>query len=89
MTPSDSRRELDIQLERIEQQLTKQLSFKHNFLISIVRGVGYALGATIIAGLLLTMLSWSIDSIQDVPLFNKILLDPQLTSSFNTVNTNQ
>lgn len=77
--------ELDTQLTKLNHNLSKQLSFKRNLLMSIVSGVGYALGASLIAGLVIAILSWSIDSIQDVPVLNKIFSSQELQQTLNNI----
>lgn len=75
------------QLGQLDTKLQKQLSFKRNFLLSVVSGVGYAIGATIIAGIVIAILSWSISSIQDVPILNKIFTASDIQQTLHDVET--
>lgn len=61
------------ELRILNNNLRKQLSFKRNFLMSMLNGVGYAIGATLIAGVVIAILSASIRSIQDVPVLKNLL----------------
>lgn len=38
-------------------QLEKQVSFKREFMLSILRGAGYALGATLVASLVIAIMA--------------------------------
>lgn len=75
--------ELTVQLKKLNVKLAKQLSFKHELLISIVRGIGYAIGAGIIAGLIIAILSWTVNSIQDVPVLNDIFASPEIKNALD------
>lgn len=75
-------------LAKLDTSIQKKLSFKRNFLLSIVKGVGYAIGATLIAGIVIAILSWSISSIQDVPILNKILTASDIEQTLRNVETN-
>lgn len=57
----------------LNKNIEKSISFRRNFFLSIVKGVGSFLGATIVAGILLGILSTVIDSVDDVPVLNKIV----------------
>jgi len=65
---------LSQQLDAVNAHLKKQLSFKRSLLMSIVSGAGYAIGAGIVAAMIIAILTWTIKSISDVPLLNKIIV---------------
>lgn len=60
-------------IANLNKKYKREHSFKFNFVMSIVRGVGTAIGATIIAGILIAILSKTIDSVNDVPILNKLV----------------
>lgn len=62
-------------LEQVNQKLEKLVSFKRNLFMSIINGAGYAIGASIVAAMIITVLTWTVKSIQDVPVLNKIKLN--------------
>ncbi len=61
-------------LNQIDGKLKKQLSFKRSLLMSILNGVGYAIGAGMVAALLIAILNWTISSISDLSILSKIIL---------------
>jgi hypothetical protein len=46
-------------------------------LLSIGKGAGYAIGATIVAALLISFLNWTIQSTGDVPVLQQLLESTQ------------
>lgn len=72
---------LNIQLIALNKKIEQQLSFKRSIMMSVLNGAGYALGATIVAGIIITILTWTIQSVQDVPILNKIMLSQTTTQS--------
>lgn len=64
---------LETKITELTGQLKLQNSFKRNFLQSIVRGFGTALGATAVFGLVLALLFQVIRSIDYVPILNGFL----------------
>ncbi len=69
---------LNNNLKQLNENLDKSNSFLHTFARGIVQGIATAIGATIIAGFLIALLTQIVKSIDDVP-FLKALID-----SFNT-----
>lgn len=63
------------QLEAIDLKLEKQLSFRRNVLLSVVRGVGYAIGASLVAGAIIGILTATIHSITNLPFFGELATD--------------
>lgn len=66
------------------RQLQKANSFTYNFALSIVRGIGVTMGATIITGLLLAV-AYSIytSSIGTVPFINNIIPQSEVEKYMN------
>lgn len=60
-------------LKNIDYKLTKLTSFKHVFLRGIINGLGTFIGATIVAAVLLAVLSRFIDSVEDVEVIQDIV----------------
>lgn len=69
-------------LRALNSNIKKQISFKRNFFLSIVSGIGYTIGATIVAGIVIAILSWTINSIEDVPVLNKLIDSTKLQQNF-------
>lgn len=61
------------QIAKLTQQIEQQNSLQKNFLVGIFRGLGTALGATVVFGLVLAGVFHMIRSIDYVPLLNTIL----------------
>jgi hypothetical protein len=57
----------------ISKSLAKRTSFKYSFAMSILTGVGAAIGATIIFGLVISMTSQVISNSEGRPLLSKII----------------
>ena len=70
---TEAQTHLTAQLQKTNVYLQKQITFKRNFLLSVVSGIGYALGASILAGILIAVLSATVNSISDVPILNKLI----------------
>jgi hypothetical protein len=64
---------LSYRILELDKKIEKQISFKWNILLSIAKGAGYAVGATIIAALLVGILNWTVRSTSDIPMFKNIL----------------
>jgi hypothetical protein len=79
--PSAELETLNARLQSIDKKLTLQLSVKRNILMSMLNGAGYAIGASIIARIIITILTWTIQSVHDVPILNKIMLPQNATQS--------
>lgn len=69
MTPDT----LETKIAELTRQIKLQNSVRRNFLLSIVRGFGTALGATAVFGLVFALLFQVIRSIDYVPLLNNVL----------------
>ncbi len=57
----------------LDKKIEKQISFKWNILLSIAKGAGYAVGATLFAALLISVLNWAIQSAVDIPILKQLL----------------
>jgi branched-subunit amino acid ABC-type transport system permease component len=55
--------DLNTNIEELNKLLKKRLSFKRNFLLSIVSGIGSAIGAVLIGGLLIGLIVSNLDRI--------------------------
>ena len=55
--------DLDTNIQELNKLLKKRLSFGRNFLLSIVSGVGSAIGAVLIGGLLVGLIASNLDKI--------------------------
>ena len=72
-------KELEVQqdtyqlLSEINNRMKRMNSYRHRFATAIVHGIGYAIGFTLIAGLILGILSKVADSVHDVPILNEII----------------
>ena len=70
-------KQLSQRIHELDKKIEKQISFKCNILLSIAKGAGYAVGATIIAALLISFFNWTIQSTGDVPILKQIFQSTQ------------
>lgn len=72
--PTDSAGRAVRELQKNTKQLRELNSFGRNFLMSLVRGVGVTLGATIVTGIILTMIYRAYtSSVSTIPILEKVL----------------
>ena len=64
---------LEDQIKELSGHIKRQNSIQRNFLIAIVRGLGSAIGATVVFGVGLAILFQIVRSIDYVPILNNIL----------------
>jgi hypothetical protein len=64
---------LEKKLDRQNELVERRISFWHNFLLGIVRGVGSVIGATLIGGILIGILVANLDKLEKVPLLRRIV----------------
>jgi len=64
---------LEKSISSLEENIKKQTSLSRNFTISLVRGLGGAIGATVIFSIVFAFSIKVIQSIDYVPLLNNIL----------------
>ncbi len=60
-------------VEKTNRLLAKQNSFKRNFALSIVQGMGSALGATLVAGIVIAIIYQLLVSLNALPFFQDLL----------------
>jgi hypothetical protein len=58
---------LSEETKKLANEMVKQNSFKYQFVMSIVRGVGGVIGATLISAIVLSILVLSVKSLANVP----------------------
>lgn len=56
----------------LNENLAKEVSFKYNLLLSIIKGAGYVIGATVIASLIIAIL---VKTFERIPILKNINLD--------------
>ena len=61
------------ELRRLNRQLADRNSKKQTFIRGIYRGVGAAIGATVIAAIVLSALSFSIEKLENVPVLDALI----------------
>lgn len=71
--PENEIKKLKEEVKETNVKLERMTSFKYAFLLSIVRGVGTVLGATIVATIVFALLSWVTESIGGVPFIEWLL----------------
>lgn len=65
--------QLNENLTKLNKNLDRQNSLIRNFIISIFRGVGYFIGVTIVASIIVFILSQTIKSIVDISLLEDVV----------------
>lgn len=70
--------ELKPNIEKIAKYLHRQNSYRHRFLMGIVNGLGVAIGATFVAGVLFAIATKTIDRVEDIPLVGDWVEDARL-----------
>lgn len=70
---NDKLKELNKNIQDLSREIKKANAFHFIFLRGILWGLGSALGATVVAVILVTILSRIIQSVNDVPILNNIL----------------
>ncbi len=86
MVQEEQTKQLIKNLESLNEELEKSNSVLHNLGLSIVKGVGTLIGATIVATLLLGILSQIIQSANDIPILNKVIDTEKVNEYFQTDN---
>ncbi|KUK67546.1 MAG: hypothetical protein XD87_0068 [candidate division WS6 bacterium 36_33] len=72
--------DLDTNIEELNKLLKKRLSFGRNFLLSIVSGVGSAIGAVLIGGLLVGLI---VSNLNEIPFIKDLLPTDQIEEYIN------
>jgi len=78
MTPPKTNVDLQNEIRLLAHQVKKQNSYVHKFLLGVVSGLGTAIGATIVASILILILSFFVRSIEDIPILKNIIESIQL-----------
>ena len=71
-------------LGRIDERLKKQVSLRHNFLLSAVRGLGYSIGGTVALAVVIAILSRFLAAIRTAPIIES-WLDQQTVEQLREV----
>lgn len=71
------------QLAKTNELLKKENSPGYQFFLSIVRGIGTAIGITIIGGILIGVLDRVVYSVYDIPIINKIIHTSPFIERYN------
>lgn len=69
--------ELIKQLTKANKLLGREVSPSYQFYLSIIRGIGTAIGLTLIGGIVIGVLNSFVNSIYDIPILGKIIGDLQ------------
>jgi len=69
-------KELNQNITILNQRIKRQNSLWRNLILSIFRGVGYFIGATIVASVIIYFVAQTIKSMSDAPIL-KDFLDPE------------
>jgi Na+/H+ antiporter NhaC len=64
---------LDRRLEDISDRLDKLTSFRYNFFLSLMKGVGSVIGGTIVVALLFGVLSRALEALGGFPYLEELL----------------
>lgn len=70
-------KELNKNIKILNERIEKQNSLWRNFLLSIFRGVGYFIGVTIVAGILIYFLSIIIKTVE-IPILQDFITAKQI-----------
>ncbi|PIR58892.1 MAG: hypothetical protein COU69_03135 [Candidatus Pacebacteria bacterium CG10_big_fil_rev_8_21_14_0_10_56_10] len=76
-------RELNRQLVKLDRRLRRRVSVRFNLAMAVAQGAAAAIGATIVAGILVAWLARSVRTIEDVPVLN-LLITPELKEAIDT-----
>ncbi len=65
-------------IRKLERRMADFVDFKQTFLRGLINGVATAIGATIIFGLIITILGRLVTGVEDVPILNDIIQQLEL-----------
>ena len=74
---------LEESILKLEKKVQRQTSFRRNFALSLVRGFGTAVGATVIFGLAIAFTIQAVRSIDYVPIMNNLLNSQAIENVIN------
>jgi hypothetical protein len=60
-------------IDKLDDKIKKDLSFKRNFLLSISRWIGYALGATFIGSIIVIILAYLLNYTKNISIIHNLL----------------
>lgn len=83
---NDKEKEIKIlsqNVAKLNQGFARLNSLRWTFLRGLLAGLGSAIGATIIAAIVIAILAKAVHSINDIPIFNKIIKSEQLQGIIN------
>ena len=70
------------QIRKLNAKLYKQTTPKYVFIHALVAGIGSAVGATLIAGMVIAVLAQTIHTIEDVPIIGNIVRNDIIQGQF-------
>lgn len=65
--------DLNSNISKLTAVINKQISFKRSFFLALVQGVGTAIGATLVAGIVVALIYQFILSVDNIPLIQKLI----------------
>ena len=71
------------QIEQLTKEIKTSNSARRMLYMSVIWGVGTAIGATVVAGIVILILSRVITTIEDVPILNNIIQSFELNDLLN------
>ena len=74
---------LSEQIRKLNARLYKQTTPKYVFFHALLAGIGSAVGATIIAGIVIGLLAQTIHTIEDVPIVGNIFRNELIQNQFS------
>jgi hypothetical protein len=77
--------EINHKLQSIDKNLQKQTSFSRRFLQSIINGVGTAIGASIVAGIAITIIYYLIFSLGNTIPILRYIIPQDSTNTFMNI----
>lgn len=77
-TKKESPKTLEQELKRLNERLDRANSPKWEFIRGLAKGIGVAIGATIVAGILISILARTIHTVEDIPLIGDIIQKTQV-----------
>jgi hypothetical protein len=75
--------QLEESVSSLEKKVKKQISFRRNFILAMVRGFGSVVGATVVFGLILAAIIQIVRGIDYVPIINNMLNSQAIENVIN------
>lgn len=73
---------LNEQMRKLNARIRKQTSAKYVFFHAVLAGIGSALGATLIAGIVIGILAQTIHTIEDIPIVGNLVQNELIQGQF-------